>query len=526
MAAGGCCRKQGYCHQKSPERDDVVKCLKNTRKGKLSYGSIGFAMEHSTSRRSVCVDSDRTLVVSLSSLPDIRNSESVIFVNENGKQGTENKLHVKKRIRSAKIPDELSVDLATPSLAIDQKTESVTKNEKDRISNESLCISDHDVLALLKDYKEELENNARAEMRAKRHDFLTGLNEIQHDRGGTERHISGKLYTKYISDVKELEATLQEAQTKNEEGMNNLLRNHRKRGNIVSKVNEVISRKQEEIDSEIRSQKEAQERKKSLCQSIESVISEIQELCRESLKQLNAHKNNAHLPDGIRALAEDLKAMFFNAAKIGKNAVKQQENLEEAAEFVQKTASNLKLTQHKILQEISKAEAKAKKEEERQELEKKAAEAKVLEEEKIAAERKKELEKNAATWNPGVTVVNKSPQSNALDLFVSPIALEKYQEILKFHEQVKASFAQFLSSADKKPLRFDLTKAVNTPINAISDQSPEHLLDKVERLTSLLNGDVIEMGSKRISASMDPSGLVSIFQLIFSLDYLKIDLTF
>jgi len=50
-----------------------------------------------------------------------------------------------------------------------------------------------------------------------------------------------------------------------------------------------------------------------------------------------------------------------------------------------------------------------------------------------------------------------------------------------------------------KKLKFDIQKAVNTPINAISAVSGEHLRDKLKRLLSLLAGQSVDVSGKSIT---------------------------
>lgn len=58
-----------------------------------------------------------------------------------------------------------------------------------------------------------------------------------------------------------------------------------------------------------------------------------------------------------------------------------------------------------------------------------------------------------------------------------------------------------------KKYRFNLQKAVNTPVNAIAPTNGAHLRDKLKRLVLLLAGDVVEVTGKRISAKEHPAGI-------------------
>ena len=56
-----------------------------------------------------------------------------------------------------------------------------------------------------------------------------------------------------------------------------------------------------------------------------------------------------------------------------------------------------------------------------------------------------------------------------------------------------------------KKYKFDLQKAVNTPINSISRVSGSHLREKLQRLTALLSRQPVDVGNKHISVATHPS---------------------
>lgn len=499
----------------SSDREDVVQYLKSTRKGRLSYGSnnnknYSGVHQPTTKRRSVQMDGpNNSLVISLSSPPDLRNSESISNFDTTRRENVHAKLQVDKTETSknrSKGDKDFSKTFSGQNCP--------GKSNKISASSECLYISRPDVLGLLKEYKTELEEKARMEVKAMKQSFLARLVEIHHEIKDADQIVSSVVYDKYISYVNELDETAIEVEGRNEEDMKKLIRNHKRRENIASMLTEMISKKQQEIVNEKILQEKFHERMISLCKSIESGISEVREMSKHILAELAPHQNNAYIPDGIKSLTNDIKNIFANVAKIGNNAITQQENLDEAIVFIEKNISNLKVTKEKVSQEIAKAEVKMKEEEERKELEKKMLEAKAMEKKRIEEEKKKEQESKAANVVQAMPATGNLSHSTSLGLYVSPVAFEHYQMIYNFHNQIKSSLAQFLAAKEKKSFRFELTKAINTPINAISDQSPQHLMDKIERLTKLLKGDAIEVGNKRISATGDPDGLVS-FTVIF-----------
>lgn len=70
-------------------------------------------------------------------------------------------------------------------------------------------------------------------------------------------------------------------------------------------------------------------------------------------------------------------------------------------------------------------------------------------------------------------------------------AVERYGALLEKRDAVEESYRQIVEDKRLGTYRADLMKAVNTPINAISSQSGEDLLDKLDRLTRLVTGNLV-----------------------------------
>ena len=62
-----------------------------------------------------------------------------------------------------------------------------------------------------------------------------------------------------------------------------------------------------------------------------------------------------------------------------------------------------------------------------------------------------------------------------------------------------------LNDPQAKKYRFDLQKAVSTPVNAISAQSGEHLCDKIMRLRKLLSGQPVQVAGKTLTINSHPA---------------------
>lgn len=89
----------------------------------------------------------------------------------------------------------------------------------------------------------------------------------------------------------------------------------------------------------------------------------------------------------------------------------------------------------------------------------------------------------------------------------------RFQRILilyKYECQINkriSSVYQILLHFQLKKLKFDLQKAVNIPVNAISAVSGAHLRDKLQRLLVLLSGQQVEITNRRVSVSEHPAAL-------------------
>lgn len=75
-----------------------------------------------------------------------------------------------------------------------------------------------------------------------------------------------------------------------------------------------------------------------------------------------------------------------------------------------------------------------------------------------------------------------------MDGYVDKELLQIYVNSQKFLEDYVKSFDEFLQSTTDKSFRFEIQKAINIPVNAISGINQQHLRDKYERLHNLLEG--------------------------------------
>jgi hypothetical protein len=86
---------------------------------------------------------------------------------------------------------------------------------------------------------------------------------------------------------------------------------------------------------------------------------------------------------------------------------------------------------------------------------------------------------------------------------------QEYDFPYEFHamKDFKARYVADVDLSSDKKLKSELTQAVNTTLNAVSATSREHLRDKLNKLTQLLAGQVVEINERKVCAAGHPSGV-------------------
>lgn len=97
-------------------------------------------------------------------------------------------------------------------------------------------------------------------------------------------------------------------------------------------------------------------------------------------------------------------------------------------------------------------------------------------------------------------------ENNLMSQFVSREALARYDHIMKVYKQHSEAVKKLSEDETMMKYRMNCQIAVNTPINAISAVSPEHLLDKFLKLEALLRGDMVKPGAAQVSVLQHPLG--------------------
>lgn len=95
---------------------------------------------------------------------------------------------------------------------------------------------------------------------------------------------------------------------------------------------------------------------------------------------------------------------------------------------------------------------------------------------------------------------------------IQPLAskdsLKNHHDVLiSNHKSWENEYSSFLKDDTLKQYRFDLRKAVVTPLNASGSVSCRNLGEKINNLTALLSGRKVAVGSKKVSISNHPAAI-------------------
>ena len=119
-----------------------------------------------------------------------------------------------------------------------------------------------------------------------------------------------------------------------------------------------------------------------------------------------------------------------------------------------------------------------------------------------------ENENKLSTESTKIISKENEESSKKLSQFISANTLKEYTTLQEHLSTVQASYKDFISNSTHTKYRFDLQKAVSTPINALSAHSPSHLNDKILRLVTLLSGSNVEVGGKKVNCKNHSSAMV------------------
>ncbi|XP_060071931.1 mRNA export factor GLE1-like [Ylistrum balloti] len=461
--------------------NDIVVRLKNTSKGRIIYERS----RHVTKK----------FLDECSSPPELsclHDESKYRYVNPNYLH--QNQQHLReKRDEEKEEKNEESSDYCSEELALQHVEELQTSPRKPAI-----FVSPDFARSVksIKEYEHLGDNKVKDALAKKANEFQTHSDQL-HQK--THKQLKDLERKNILRALEVQETTLTQHRKGRDESAKVYLKmqeDHRKHAQMLERKHDKI---QDEIRKKEQEKKEREEKVKQLftdLKTIQSRILVIQPNCAIQNKLADQCKM---IVERIRKTASDLENHIIHETQSGEINQSLPDKLKEAVKFA-----------------LNAYEAITKRiEEEKQKLEEEKAKAAAAAAE---AKRQEEQAKAAAAASPIATSTpvssssdkNKSPGATKLaedEIQCADIdAFEWYTKLQKDMGKTE-ELIKPLSNPESKKLKFDLQKAVNTPINAISPISGEHLREKLKRLLDLLSGQSVEVGSKRVNVGDHPQGL-------------------
>lgn len=163
--------------------------------------------------------------------------------------------------------------------------------------------------------------------------------------------------------------------------------------------------------------------------------------------------------------------------------------------MLQKTKSLVQEVDLKAAKEEAEMQAKAREDEAKKEKEKDEKE----KAERVLREKQQRQISTSTSESSGSTAQSKPGLPKEFSSCISETAWKEYSRLVAFKSEIVKAAEPLHTDKSLKQLKFDLTKAVSTPVNSISDQS---ILDKIQHLTKFLSGGSVQAGSKQISMGL------------------------
>lgn len=348
------------------------------------------------------------------------------------------------------------------------------------------------------------------------------IEKVQSRREKFDEH-SRKLQQEKQRELEELQEIKEQQFLKAVEAIQ---KDERKRTAEVNKRQEKLYQDhQEHAARAVRKVKQAEEWKKKIeednrnKQEIEKLEILVQQLKRKAVdvhKSFEECKHQTYLPAATSDVLSEINKILQMSAETVKNAKQNGKASEKDNKLILQFGEIMRNMINKSKLLISEAQAKAEKEQAELEAKIEAEKSrKAAEAQKLAAAQAQDQQQTLQTV--AKPKQNSTLPSHLLDC-VSENAFKEYSQLEKLLEETSKAADVLISDKTKstKQYRFDLQKAVTTPVNAISDQSPSHLLDKIQRLTNLLSGKPVQASGKQVSANSHSAGQASLINEIIN----------
>ncbi|XP_062587999.1 mRNA export factor GLE1-like [Saccostrea cucullata] len=370
----------------------------------------------------------------------------------------------------------------------------------------------------IQDYEEERIKESKTEFERKRRQFKEAGRKINRKAERQINEYENKRQEKAASQQKQMDQL-------EKQGSAELLEKQMKMIQGYIHHAKMVEKKQERIQEEMK-KKEAERLK--ILEKVKSIVSDSKTILDKVKTMYNAYA--AKLPESVAKGIQSAQQRYNMSQQIVSPEDSRPEITNQHIITITENFRFLSNTHDFVKQSIQEVKEK----------EKEALEAKVKAEEearkKAEEEASKPAEAASSVGSPGQPLVSSTPIPGAtsqetqgatggVPVATGPTAtpqispaegevlcvdMEAFQEYTGLQQMLKDAeeAIQVLSSTQQlKKMKFDLQKAVNIPINAISAVSGAHLRDKLQRLLVLLSGQQVEISNKRVSVRDHPAAL-------------------
>ena len=389
---------------------------------------------------------------------------------------------------------------------VDERTERLRNDELHALEKELQARFDGTHVAIHR-YEMEREHQAGERLKSRKEKFLENSEKLLEAKN---RYLRQKENERVDEVIKSVQALQEDEQRKSEEArlrQQNLEQSHKE-------FKERAARKVKEVEElRLRVLRQEQQIKKEL-QQLEVSYNSIRETAAKIQQTFQGCKFQSFLSPSVSELQIEVNKVL----KLSQNS------LDSAHENGQATEMNVKIIQDclvliqslfqkakTLVHEVNSKAAKEKAERQAQEEAKAKEEEKRQQALKASEEKQNTQPSTSARQTSDSKGQSKAGISKELSSCISATAWKEYARLAAYKSQIVESAEPLNTDKSLTKYKFDLHKAVTTPIIAISDQSPSHLLDKIQCLAKLLSGQSVQVGGKQISISKHPAAKVDYF---------------
>lgn len=411
---------------------------------------------------------------------------------------------IKQRIEESES-DVFSINSASSSVESTLENDRIIAREADLLLEKELQASFDRTHIDIKNYTEEKHLQAQDRLRSRKEKMIENSKKLQQEKDNYLQEKENERVEEFIKSVQGLQEDEKRKSEEARQRQQQLEQSHEEYAQqAVRKVKEVEALRLKVLKEEQQIRKQLMQLEVSFS-SIRETASTIQQIFQQFKYQSSLSTSMTDVLKEVDKVLKVSQNAFDDANEKGQVTEMNEKIMHECSSLIQamlqKTKNIVEEISVKAMKEEAERQAKAKEEEEKKEKEKA---------EKEKAERAARERQNSQISTSASQTTSGSQQTSGLSKeltsCLSELAWHEYSRLLSYKAEITKTAEPLNTDKSLKQLKFDLQKAVATPINSISEES---ILDKIQRLTKFLSGASVSVGRKEISISVHPAAEVS-----------------